>query len=30
MHGTYLLSPEHLYLTLQMREIADVLKTKNA
>jgi hypothetical protein len=29
MHGTYLLSPDHLYLTLQMREIADVLKTKN-
>jgi hypothetical protein len=29
MHGNYLLSPEYLYLTFQLREIADVLKTKN-
>ena len=29
MHGTYLLSPEYLHLTLQMREIADALKTKS-
>lgn len=28
MHGTYLLSPEYLHLTFQMREIADALKTK--
>ncbi len=28
LHGTYLLSPEYLHLTLQMREIADALKTK--
>ncbi len=28
MHGTYLLSPDHLYLTIQMREIADALRTK--
>lgn len=27
MHGTYLLSSEYLYLTFQLREIADVLKT---
>lgn len=27
MHGTYLLSPEYLYLAFQLREIADVLKT---
>lgn len=25
VHGTYLLSPEYLHLTIQMREIADVL-----
>jgi len=30
MHGTYLLSPEYLRLTLQMREIADALKTKTS
>lgn len=28
MHGTYLLSPEYLHLTFQVREIADALKTK--
>lgn len=28
MHGTYLLSPEYLHLTIQMREVADALKTK--
>ena len=28
MHGTYLLSPEYLYLTFHLREIADVLKTR--
>jgi hypothetical protein len=28
VHGTYLLSPEYLHLTIQMREIADALKTK--
>jgi hypothetical protein len=27
VHGTYLLSPEYLHLTFQMREIADVLST---
>jgi hypothetical protein len=29
-HGTYLLAPEYLYLTIQMREISDVLVTKRA
>ncbi len=28
VHGTYLLSPEYLHMTIQMREIADALKTK--
>ena len=28
MHGTYLLNLEYLYLTFQLREIADVLTTK--
>ena len=27
VHGTYLLSPEYLHLTFQLREIADALKT---
>jgi hypothetical protein len=29
VHGTYLLSHEYLYLTIQMREIADALKTSS-
>jgi hypothetical protein len=29
VHGTYLLSPDFLHMTFQMREIADVLKTKS-
>jgi hypothetical protein len=29
MHGAYLLSPEYLHLTFQMREIADAMKTKS-
>ena len=27
-HGTYLLSPDYLYLAFQMREIADALNTR--
>lgn len=30
MHGTYLLSPDYLHLAIQMREIADVLKTNSS
>ena len=29
-HGTYLLSPDYLYLAFQMREIADALNTREA
>ena len=29
MHGTYLLAPDYLHLAVQMREIADLLRTKS-
>jgi hypothetical protein len=29
VHGTYLISPEYLFLTFQLREIADALTTNN-
>jgi hypothetical protein len=30
MHGTYLLAPDYLHFAIQMREIADLLRTKSA